>query len=57
MDYEWDVKVPPMGKHNFLRNDGRDLFKLQNLKINDVIKKRFQSQLRDAFAHSDFSFQ
>lgn len=57
MDYEWDVKVPPMGKHKFIRNEIRDLFRLQNLKIYDVIKKGFQSQLRDAFAHSDFSFQ
>ena len=57
MDYEWKVKVPPMEKHNFIRNKARDLFKLQNLKIYDVIKKGFQSHLRDAFAHSDFSFQ
>ena len=57
MDYEWDVKVPLMGKHNFVRNKIRDLFKLKNLKIYDVIKKGFQSQLRDAFAHSDFSLQ
>ncbi len=57
MDYEWEVKVPPMGKHNFIRKEIRDLFKLKNLKIYDVINKGFQSQLRDAFAHSDFSFQ
>lgn len=57
MDYEWKVNVPPMGKHNFIRNDVRDLFGKKNLKIYDIIKKGFQSQLRDAFAHSDFSFQ
>lgn len=57
MDYEWEVNVPPMGKHNFVRNEIRDLFKLKNLKIYDVIKKGFQSQLRDAFAHADFSIQ
>jgi len=57
MDYEWEVRIPSMGKHNFIRNEIRDLFKLKNLKIYDVIKKGFQSQLRDAFAHSDFSFQ
>lgn len=57
MNYEWEVKVPLMGKHNFVRNKIMDLFKLKSLKIYDVIKQGFQSQLRDAFAHSDFSLQ
>lgn len=57
MDYPWEVKIPRMGKHNLVRTEIRDLFKLKNLKIYDVIKKGFQSQLRDAFAHSDFSLQ
>jgi len=57
MDYPWEVKIPPTGKHNFVRTEIRDLFKLKTLKIYDVIKKGFQSQLRDAFAHSDFSLQ
>lgn len=55
-DYDWLVEVPPMGKHDFIRAEIRDVFKSNNLKIWEVIKKGFHTSLRNAFAHSEYSF-
>ncbi|WP_340833026.1 hypothetical protein [Polaribacter sejongensis] len=55
-EYDWDVNVPPMGKHDFIIDKIRKVFNNNNLKIWEVIKKGFHTSLRNAFAHSEYSF-
>ncbi len=55
--YNWNIKVPDMGKHTFIRNEIRDKLQTQNLKLAKVISQGFHSQLRNAFAHSDYSLE
>ena len=52
--YTWDVNVPEMGKHSFIRNQIRDVFKTKALLIGSIISKGFHSSLRNAFAHSEY---
>lgn len=52
--YPWKVPVPEFTKHKFFRNEIRDGLKKVNLDIADVISKGFNSQFRNAFAHSDY---
>ena len=52
--YNWDIQVPDMSKHGFIREEIRDKLKGQNLKLHEVISKGYHSQLRNAFAHSDY---
>lgn len=54
-NYDWNIQVPLMGKHNFIRGI-RDKFKMLNLDIHLIITKGFHSQIRNAFAHSQYSF-
>lgn len=55
-NYEWNVEVPPMGKHDFIRNKIRDKFKSKNNPISEIITKGFHTSIRNAFAHSQYSF-
>lgn len=59
-DYDWNVEIPNAGngdsKQKFIRESIRDKFNSKNLKIVDIIKQGYQSQYRNAFAHSDYSF-
>jgi hypothetical protein len=55
-DYDWDLQVPDRGKHDFIRCHIRQVFKDLNLDIWKVIKKGFHTSLRNAFAHSEYSF-
>jgi hypothetical protein len=54
--YEWDVKVPNMSKHEFIRFNIKEILKSNNNNISEIIKKGYHSSLRNAFAHSEFSF-
>lgn len=54
--YVWDVNMPLMGKHDFIRLKTRNVLVANNNPLGDIITKGFHSQLRNAFAHSDFSF-
>lgn len=54
--YHWDVVVPPMGKHDFIRQHIRDIFRADNFHIADVITSGFHTSLRNAFAHSEYAF-
>lgn len=54
-DYLWNVEIPDMGKHDFIRTSIRDELKKANCKLEDVITKGYHSSLRNAFAHSDYS--
>lgn len=53
-DYNWDVAIPDMGKHTFIREDIRSLFLAKADHIGEVIKKGFHTSLRNAFAHSEY---
>ena len=54
--YPWDVVVPEMSKHTFIRNDTRNVLASKNLKLASVISKGFHTSLRNAFAHSEYRF-
>jgi hypothetical protein len=54
--YDWDIKVPDFTKHDFIRNDVRSVFTKHGLHIGDIVTRAFHSQLRNAFAHSDYDF-
>lgn len=53
--YPWDVIVPEMSKHEFIRQDIRDRLSLKGLSIADIITNGFHTSLRNAFAHSEYS--
>lgn len=54
--YQWEVIVEPMGKHNFIRNDIRKIFENRESHLAEIIRKGFHTSLRNAFAHSEYSF-
>jgi hypothetical protein len=55
-DYNWNVTVPDMTKYEFIRDEIRTVFDKKNNELGKIIKKGFHSSLRNAFAHSEFSF-
>ncbi len=55
-EYNWKVIVPEMGKHDFIRNEIRATFDSKANPLGQIIKKGFHTSLRNAFAHSEFSF-
>src|SRR5690606_19576644 len=57
VEYDWSVSIPEMGKHDFIRNNIRDVFRNSNLDLHNVISNGFHTSLRNAFAHSDYYFQ
>jgi hypothetical protein len=54
--YDWDVQVPDHTKHTFIRQQLRDKLVSAGLNLGAVITKGYHSSLRNAFAHSEFSF-
>jgi len=54
-DYNWKIDVPDMGRHDFIRKEIRDVFGHHGLSAADWMTKTYGSQLRNAFAHSDYS--
>lgn len=59
-EYDWKVKAPNSengeSKQKFIREELKDKFKEKGLKIAEVMKKGYRSQLRNAFAHCNYSF-
>ncbi|MFT6205049.1 MAG: hypothetical protein ACI9V1_003464 [Spirosomataceae bacterium] len=55
-EYNWEITIPDFGKHDFIRNDIRKTFKNTGNSVETVIKNGFHTSLRNAFAHSDYSF-
>ncbi|WP_018676704.1 hypothetical protein [Riemerella columbina] len=53
-EYNWEVKVPDMSKHTFIRNEIKEVFKLKNNNLAGIIEKGFHSTLRNSFAHSEY---
>lgn len=54
--YAWNVQIPDMGKHDFIRNDIRKIFEDKGSPLFQIIKKGFHTSLRNAFAHSEYLF-
>lgn len=55
--YLWEVNVPDMGKHDFIRNDIRNQFMLSNNDLAQIISNGYHSSIRNAFAHSEYTFE
>lgn len=54
--YNWNIEIPDFSRHKFIRNEIKGVFGKHNLVIADVISRSYHSQLRNAFAHSDYYF-
>ncbi len=55
-DYPWTVSIPDMGKHDFIRNDIRQVLQDIGNPLADIIRNGFHTSLRNAFAHSEYFF-
>lgn len=59
-EYNWKVVVPDaqneQSKQKYIRETLRDGFTELSLKLGNIITSGYKSQLRNAFAHSDYSF-
>jgi len=53
-EYDWKLVVRPKETYTYIKKNIRQVFQNQNLKIYDIIKKTYKSQIRNAFAHSDY---
>ena len=54
--YNWNVEVPDMTKHKFIRDDVRKTFEDAGNPLAEIIRKGCHTSLRNAFAHSEYSF-
>lgn len=54
--YNWKLIIPDFTRHEFIRNELRDVFKKHDLKIAEMMSRSYHSQVRNAFAHSDYSY-
>lgn len=52
--YDWQLDIPWQDKWSFITKDIRSVFEEYNLKIIDIMKESYHSQLRNAFAHSQY---
>lgn len=54
--YDWNIEIPWMSKHDFIRNQIKQVFLDHKLDVGNVIQESYNSQLRNAFAHVNYSF-
>lgn len=54
--YAWTVTIPDMSKHDFIRNDIRQILDNNHNPIAGIIRNGFHTSLRNAFAHSEYWF-
>lgn len=54
--YSWEIEVPEYGKSQFIDDEIKGTFKKHNLKAGTLFDSIYISQIRNAFAHSQFSF-
>lgn len=55
-NYDWEIKIPWTTKHDFIRNEIKQVFLDLNLDAGKLIEESYHSQLRNAFAHGHYSF-
>ena len=53
-EYDWHLICRPTNTYNFIKSEIRDIFESAGVKFYDIIKKAYRSQIRNAFAHSDY---
>jgi hypothetical protein len=57
VNYNWKIGDQiPANRNTFIRNDIANFFRARGLDLAAVIDESYSSQLRNAFAHSDYSF-
>ncbi|MCH8486855.1 MAG: hypothetical protein LAT75_08315 [Candidatus Cyclonatronum sp.] len=54
--YNWDLTIPDYNKGNLIRTEIRDVFINHGLEAGDLINSIYNGQIRNAFAHSQFTF-
>jgi len=55
-DYNWNIEIGKKSRFTFIKDNIKNVFEKHNLKIYDLIDKSYNSQLRNAFAHSLYHF-
>lgn len=50
--YQWSPKIPENGKYDFVKNNIISPLKAKGLKLGTIVAKAFDSNIRNAFAHS-----
>ncbi|QLC64854.1 hypothetical protein LPB248_00735 [Flavobacterium sp. LPB0248] len=55
-DYSWNIDDGKNSKAIFIKNNILNSFQKHNLKLYELMKKAYSSQLRNAFSHSLFNF-
>lgn len=53
-DYDWDYKVPELGRHKVIRKEIRDRLTKTNPELYKILKETYKPQIRNAIAHSQF---
>lgn len=56
-EYEWEIRIPETERYTFIKNQIRDVFESHSLAVAQVIKDAYASQIRNAFAHCQYSFR
>ncbi|NGP90293.1 hypothetical protein [Fodinibius halophilus] len=54
--YDWELEVPDYGKSQFIDEDIKQVFLNHDLAVGELFDEIYISQVRNAFAHSEFSF-
>jgi len=55
-EYPWKINVPDYGKPKFIRDKIMIAFKTGGSNLEQIIDQSFHKSLRNAFAHSEYSF-
>jgi len=56
LDYDWEIEIPTIGRSEYIRKEIRDKLKKCKLELSNMMTQAYHSQLRNAFAHSQYSF-
>jgi hypothetical protein len=54
--YDWNIVLPEFERYKFIKTQIREVFERHNLQIANIIKDAYHSQIRNAFAHCQYSF-
>lgn len=53
--YKWNLNVPENGKYNFVKDNIISPLQAKNIELGNLVAKAFDSNIRNAFAHSLYS--
>ncbi len=54
IEYDWDIKIPFHGKSKFIEDSIIKILENNNLEIAKLLRKCYDRNLRNAFAHSEY---